>query len=103
MRLDSLERIKNYRLPDLRHFNPETRVLKMPVADAIELLLFIMFLAAALGAIFRQRFLYIIFGLIIVLMLAEGYRRKREKEKLEKKIDDALLKKRAEYTLDHGD
>lgn len=80
-------------------FDPETKLLKIPVVDAAELVLFIVFLAAALGAIFRERFLYVVFGMIVALILAEGYRRKKEKDVLEDRIDNALLKKRKEAMM----
>ena len=74
----------------------ESRILKIPLADAVEMLLFTILLAAALGAIFRIKFLYLIFAIVAVLMIIECWQRGKERDKLEKKIDTALLRKRKE-------
>lgn len=67
-----------------------SRLLGMPVTEAFELLLFIVFLAAALGAIFRERFLFVVLGLLAIMMLVEVHKRSREGRHVEKKIDRAL-------------
>lgn len=77
----------------------ESRILKIPLADAVEMLLFTILLAAALGAIFRIRFLYIVFAMVAVLMVIECWQRGKERDRLEKKIDDALLRKRKEASI----
>ncbi|MFC1732982.1 hypothetical protein ACFL6I_21995 [candidate division KSB1 bacterium] len=66
----------------------------MPVDDALEIILFIMFLAAALGAIFREKFVYVVFVMILILIVYESLRRGKENRALEKKLDDLILKKR---------
>lgn len=67
-----------------------SRLFGMPVTEAFELLLFIVFLAAALGAIFRERFLFVVLGLLVIMMLIECHKRSREGRHVEKKIDRAL-------------
>lgn len=67
-----------------------SRLLGMPATEAFELLLFIVFLAAALGAIFREKFLFVVLGLLVIMMLIEGHKRSREGMQVEKKIDRAL-------------
>ena len=76
-----------------------TRLMGMPVNEALELILFIIFLAAVLGAIFREKFVYVVFALIVLLMLYEGHQRRKEKKLIEKKFDEVLLKKRREAGL----
>ena len=72
----------------------ETTIMGMPATDALEILLFVVFLAGVLGSIFRERFVYVVFGMIIVLLIYESYQRKKERAVLEKKFDEVMLEKR---------
>ncbi len=64
--------------------------IRMRMYDAIELLLFIIFLAAVLGAFFRERFVYIIFAAIIICVWLEMRRQKKEKNSMEKKVEKRI-------------
>jgi len=76
-----------------------TKLLNMPINEALEILLFLMILAAILGAVFRERFVYVVFVMIILLLIYEGRQRRKEKNEIEKKFDEALMKKRKEVGL----
>jgi Ca2+/Na+ antiporter len=73
------------------------RFLRMPLEDAIEIILFTIFLAAFLGFIFHEKFLYIVFILIVVLFLYEVYHYEKKKKKLIKSMEaklDELIRER---------
>ncbi|MFO8015644.1 MAG: hypothetical protein R6U32_00925 [Candidatus Woesearchaeota archaeon] len=79
----------------------ERRLLGMPLHEALELILFIMFLAGALGVIFREKFLYVVFGFIVLLILFESYDRQKERRKLEKKLDETIIEKKDKAGIKH--
>ncbi|MCX8147249.1 MAG: hypothetical protein N3D84_02170 [Candidatus Woesearchaeota archaeon] len=73
--------------------------LRMPLEDAVEMLLFTIFLAAFLGFIFKENFLYLVFILIAALFLYEVYNYTKKKKKLIKNMEaklDELMKERFE-------
>lgn len=67
-----------------------TKILKISIHDAIELGLFIAFLAAVLGTIFREKFIYLIFAAIILFAGIELRRYNQERKKAELKFDNAI-------------
>jgi len=52
--------------------------LNMPMFDALELGLFIILIAGALGIIYREKFLYVVLVLIVFFALTELYRDYKE-------------------------
>lgn len=64
--------------------------LRVPIDDAVEIILFVMFLAAVLGAVFKERFLYLIFAAIVIFILIELRRFRKEKMEIEKKVDKEI-------------
>jgi uncharacterized membrane protein YfcA len=59
--------------------------LSMSIDDAIEIILFTFFLAATLGAVFRQKFIYVIFAAIVIFAWIEMFHRRSSKRQEEKK------------------
>jgi hypothetical protein len=57
----------------------KTHFLRMPFFDAIELSLVIILIAAALGIIYKENFLYVVLGMIIILALVELHRDLKER------------------------
>ena len=57
----------------------KTHFLSMPFFDAIELCLIIILLAASLGIIYKEKFLYAVLGIIVILAIVELHRDLKER------------------------
>ncbi|MFC1752404.1 hypothetical protein ACFL96_03305 [Thermoproteota archaeon] len=64
---------------------------RMSLDDAIELVLFIIFLSAVLGAVFKEKFVYVMFGIIIVAVIIEMIRYRKDKKIMNNKLDKRII------------
>lgn len=65
--------------------------LSMSIDDAIEILLFTVFLAATLGSVFRQNFIYVVFFVIVIFAWFEMFCRRSRKNQEEKQKQKHML------------